>query len=1544
MAGVERPSWGVIDKYFAQGGGTDAANPLVAHQIDSFNEFIDKKLQQVIRGFNPINVYQKYDPIIRDFGQKITISVLNPSLGKPMFQMQDGTKLLMTPHLARLNNMTYSTNMYVDVHVICDQLNDDGVHEKIETTIKGVPIGKLPIMVRSKACVLQQMPGLAEGDGKHECKYDPGGYCIVNGNEKCVIAQDRISENKTLVFDRNPNDGLSAEIRSIPDNLFLPPKTTILHLNSKANHIGRTIRLMTNFIRSEIPVCMMFRALGVVKDKDILQHIVLNIDDPKHQRIIAEFGASIEDGQSCYTQDEALKHMLRILGITGTPREYLEDPEQAKKILLNVIKNDFLPHVGPSFARKAVYLGYMIRKLLRIYLGYQSPDNRDSYMNKRIDTPGVLFGNLFRQCYGKMIKEMRNMVQRDLQLWRANKQMTTSVITNANVHRFFKQATIESGMKYALSTGNWGVKTLGGFSNIRQGVAQVLSRMSYLSTISHVRRVNATVEKAAKLIQPRKLEISQFGMICPAETPEGAGVGLVKNMAMTATITTAMSSANLRKCVIDYGLCELTDTMDIISRRQYLLEMGNGKVVMVFVNGDLMGFHRDPTAFFKNLKHLKLTGEVPPTTSIVWDVQKDSIIISTEAGRMCLPLHIVDTTTRRLRIDSMSDATFEAATFTDLMVPSVNSSFSEYNEEGVIEYLDVEEIDKCMVAMTQKDLARANKGTTLPPKFTHCEIHPSLISGVLAANIPFSDHNQAPRNCYQCLKIDEPVLMADGTKKEIQHVRPGDQVITFNLDTMLISVTTVVHQYVRPTSKVIRKLVTISGKTITVTDDHKIMCCTIDEREREVETFGWVEAGQILRNRQLVGIQLDPNARSVFEAVKNELNAAKALGHRVYATDFLVKGDLIFMKVVSDDVVPNCMIADITVESENHSFIGGDGFAVSNSSMGKQAVCTYMSNFTHRMDTMAHVLNYPQKALVRTRLSTVTHSENLPAGINAVIAIMTYTGFNMEDSVMLNQSALDRGLFASTYYRTYKDQCNKNHSTGEEEEFCIPSVDTVSQLKPFNYGKVGPDGFVPINTPVDGNDIIVGKVMPNIGGAHSKKKVGANGTEPTSRDASMHMKGNETGTVDYNYVGVNNEGYKFCKVRLRQHRKPQIGDKFSSRHGQKGSLGMTYKQEDMPFSKDGIVPDIIINPHAIPSRMTIGQLLECIMGKAACAIGSLGDGTPFTDVSVKSIGDVLQTMGMERTGNEILYNGRTGEQIHTEIFMGPTFYQRLKHMIVDKTHSRGSNGPVTLLTRQPTDGRSRCVAPETMILIETGYVRIEHLEDQAVRVWNGDEYSDTVVRKTGVNNKLLTVTMTDGCSMRCTPYHKFRIVNDNGDGGSTIVEAEFLKAGMKLISFQAPHGDVGFSVKKQYNGDYKVVPFVKKDLTNSNVCVATVEDLGESADTFCFTEPKKNMGVFNGAYSVNSGGLRLGEMEVHALISHAASGFIKERMIDSSDNYRVFICRKCGLMATVNPEKNLYRCNTCRGNAEFAQVRIPYSCKLLFQELEALNIAPRIML
>jgi DNA-directed RNA polymerase II subunit RPB2 len=332
-------------------------------------------------------------------------------------------------------------------------------------------------------------------------------------------------------------------------------------------------------------------------------------------------------------------------------------------------------------------------------------------------------------------------------------------------------------------------------------------------------------------------------------------------------------------------------------------------------------------------------------------------------------------------------------------------------------------------------------------------------------------------------------------------------------------------------------------------------------------------------------------------------------------------------------------------------------------------------------------------------------------------------------------------------------------------------------MKNANYSKLDSTGFVPENTYVDSNDILIGKVVPlrvptgMVIPAGSKKY----------RDVSKTMRNNECGWVDRIFRNRNGEGYSFAKVRVRQDRIPEIGDKFSSRHGQKGTVGMILNPEDLPQTASGIIPDIIINPHCIPSRMTIAQLMETLLGKVGCSLGFLGDGTPFNEVTVEKLSSILRDqLKMEPYGNEVLYCGTTGKQMHTNIFMGPCYYQRLKHMVDDKIHSRAS-GPLVMLTRQPAEGRAR------------------------------------------------------------------------------------------------------------------------------------------------------------------DGGLRFGEMERDCMIAHGASEFLKERMLEASDNFQCFICRGCGLAGIVNPGRGVYQCSACPSTTGFSQIRIPYAYKLFLQELEFMNISSRLI-
>jgi len=727
--------------------------------------------------------------------------------------------------------------------------------------------------------------------------------------------------------------------------------------------------------------------------------------------------------------------------------------------------------------------------------------------------------------------------------------------------------------------------------------------------------------------------------------------------------------------------------------------------------------------------------------------------------------------------------------------------------------------------------------------------------------------------------------------------------------------------------------------------------------------------------------------------------------------------------------------------------------------MGKQALGVYMSNFNKRIDTMGNILNYPQKSLVYTKLSKYTMAHKLPSGVNAIVAIMTHTGFNQEDSIMVNQSALDRGLFTSTYYKAMRDVCNKNHSTGEEEIFTNPT--NISSQKPYSYEKLNDDGFVSKNTYVNGNDVIVGKVMP--------KK--ANGVI-TYQDSSLTMKANDDGYIDMNYNGINSEGYKFCKVRIRKNRKPEIGDKCASCSAQKGTIGMIYRHQDMPFTKDGIVPDIIMNPHAIPSRMTIAQLMESIMGKACCHIGAFGDSTPYTDCSVEGITKVLEMSGMEKYGNEILYNGRTGEQIHTDIFIGPTYYQRLKHMVSDKIHCLTEDHDVLTsdgwksIREITTDDKVAVLKEDRRLVYETpmevhtypeysgmmynirntqidlnateehrmyvcdnqgyqGYQlkKAKDIVGKCVQykkdcVWDVPDYqfmipnSDKEINMeawllffgkwiaSGCDNKVLyqfgshndtedTRNITEYlCNMTNTDTSmpswvwklsskqvrilmKSMISTNMTLGNSKYdnmfhVMSERLADDMMRLCIHA-----GWSgIKSLYEGLWKITIIKKKNTPYANVAndkeihssesvyhyTGAVYCISVSSEVFMVRRNGKSVWTGNSRGSngpivmltrqpsegrARSGGLRLGEMERDCFIAHGTSNFLAERMLHVSDNYRVFICKKCGMHANVNTDKGIYSCKYCKNNTDIAQVRMPYAFKLLNQELYSMNVMMR---
>jgi len=353
--------------------------------------------------------------------------------------------------------------------------------------------------------------------------------------------------------------------------------------------------------------------------------------------------------------------------------------------------------------------------------------------------------------------------------------------------------------------------------------------------------------------------------------------------------------------------------------------------------------------------------------------------------------------------------------------------------------------------------------------------------------------------------------------------------------------------------------------------------------------------------------------------------------------------------------------------------------------MSGQGIGMPTREFHQRFDTNANVLSYPQQPIVETQTYD-SLVENHPIGQNMVVALASYDGYNIEDSVIMNKASIDRGIGRSIYTRTYKTEAQRFWG-GQKDEIGIPDKDVRGYRSEEDYNHLDEDGIINPETDVVSDDVLVGKTSP-------PKFLGSGGGEEVKmgladrRETSLTVRHGETGKVDKVMVSETGEGDKLIKMKLRNYRIPELGDKFATRHGQKGVIGMVVEEENMPFTKQGVTPDMILSTHAIPSRMTVSQLIEIIGGKVGAMRGDKVDGTAFHSEDKDDLRDQLEELGFQRSGKETMYDGITGEKMEADILIGPGYYLKLNHQVGDKIHARG-RGPITLLTKQPTEGRSQ---------------------------------------------------------------------------------------------------------------------------------------------------------------------------------------------------------------------------------------------------------------
>src|SRR5271157_979955 len=353
----------------------------------------------------------------------------------------------------------------------------------------------------------------------------------------------------------------------------------------------------------------------------------------------------------------------------------------------------------------------------------------------------------------------------------------------------------------------------------------------------------------------------------------------------------------------------------------------------------------------------------------------------------------------------------------------------------------------------------------------------------------------------------------------------------------------------------------------------------------------------------------------------------------------------------------------------------------------KQAQGLYATNFNLRFDSRAYILFYPQAPLVTTTAYEALRFSNHASGQNLVVALTTYYGYNKQDAVAVSKAAVDRGLGRSMFFKTYSDE-ERRYPGGQKDVFKMPPATTDGYLGEHAYAKLSEDGIIEPEMEVEEGDVLVGKVAPP---RFLEENIGAGGLEEKTRDDSIVVKPGEKGVVDSVVFTESPGATKIVKVRVRGIRIPEVGDKFGSRHGQKGVIAQVVPNEDMPFTESGVTPDLLLNPHGIPGRTTFGHLLETLGGKASSMKGSKLDGTAFSQSGrerTEDYGRILEAHGFDKFGEELLYDGVTGRPFKAKIFVGVVYYNRLYHMVSNKMQVR-SRGTVQILTHQPTEGKAR---------------------------------------------------------------------------------------------------------------------------------------------------------------------------------------------------------------------------------------------------------------
>ena len=1221
----------LLNKYFKT-----FSYPFTHHHINSYDNFIANDIPAIIKASNPILLLEEKIGNTDEYAYKVEIFIggLNGDqffIGTPTISLKGNSEIrALYPNEARLRNLSYAASVETNIviRITFTRPNESGKLEKFVVLydssidkkydyLSHVPLFQIPIMLHSSYCLLHDKPNVFLKQ-VGECPYDYGGYFIVDGSEKVLITRQEQAFNTLYITkqDKDPKLELFASIQCLNPETRQVKRIAFLFTRNK-----NTIEVSIPFVRKALPLFVLFRALGVQSDEDILSCIFPKAEDTEAKILGPLLHESLLDAHPFLDQYSAIQYIKTLT--KGFSEAHVYD----------ILYNQTFIHVDNKPMNKALYLADCVRKILRVLANFDTSTDRDDIRNQRCLTSGFLTNMLFQGVYTKYVKEVSRAIDKEFKYNTSiySGQNFLNIFLPGNINTLFQLGFITAGINRGFK-GKWS----SGVGEEKSGVLQPLSRLSYLDFLSHCRRVVLDFDTGMKLQGPRRLHTTQFGYFCTSETPGGSSIGITKNLSILTAISLSMQPMRFVN-----WLFKKMDVLECNDLTPLMMKVA----VPIYINSGIIGYCLKPQKLVAICKLLKYTGYLPAYSSISFNIAERRVSFYFDEGRPVRPvIYLTDgkypyekiknaKSWKELVLGSSSKFEINNSIFNDPLVNRESPSYEEYIEAlsphiGCVEYIDPYESNEAYIATYPEQIKKET---------THVELHPSSIAGLLTSMIPFPNHNQSPRNQLSCSQSKQGVSIYSTNYKN----RYDNQTHILCYGEAPL-VRTAYYDYVA------------DGQ---IGYGHNLIlamgCFTgYNQEDGIVFNADSIERG-LFRNmtyRSYEAFEEDDDKANTKTRIANPLNVPGWTS---------LKAGLDYRKLDERGIIKiGEFVDENTVIVGRYTQVQGGGMT--------DASVTPQVWTSGTVEDVVVTINNKGHALVKIRVI----QDRIPELGDKFCLTPDHDVLTKARSwVPINEI-------------TIEDEVAQLNKETNKMEYVNPKEVFIFDHKGEMY-EVESQGLS-LKTTLNHRMWVKIKETYQLIEA---KNIFDKDVYYQGINEEYYIKGNSGSITQY-------DGKVYClsvpsEVFLVRRNGRIVFTGNSNRHGQKGTIGMLIKGVDMPRSASGIVPDMMMNPHAIPSRMTIAQLLESMLGKSACLAGLIGDATAFMNESgiEKNIGDILTNQfGLQRYGEEILYDGTTGTMIPSTIFIGNVYTMRLKHMVEDKWNARGL-GRREQRTRQPTGGR-----------------------------------------------------------------------------------------------------------------------------------------------------------------------------------------------------------------------------------------------------------------